>query len=145
MKKGDIWFMKPVPSAFIGVVCTLLAGLILFPLVSIIFDSFFHLYFFSKPPADKWKDDIILGATVVVWFLIASTSGGFVCSLISDTKEDFSILLFLVFSFILAFLFSEGKIFADKMLLLPVLPYITGACLGGMLAIKHKKRKANTP
>jgi hypothetical protein len=122
---------------------TIVAGLILLPVVNIVFDRFFHLYLFIEPPADRWKDDLIIWITIFFWFFIASGAGGFVCTLLSETKEDFSILLFLVISFIITTILSSGMIITDfeAIFLVPFFSFIGGTCTGGFLGVRYKKRK----
>ncbi len=136
--------MKLILPVSAALAATILDGLVLYPVVYLIFDNFFHLYLFTKPPADEWKNDLIIGIAVVFWFLIASGTGGFVCALLSEKKENFSVLLFLISSFIIALLFTKGAIIRefDEIMLLLFLSFIGGAVSGNILGIRHKKRKA---
>jgi hypothetical protein len=123
---------------------TIIAGLLLYPLVSIIFDNFFHLYLFSKPPADSWKDDLIIEITTVLWIFIASFAGGFVGSLLSEKKEDFSTLLFIISSFVIFLILTKWAVFKDFdwLFLLLIIAYASGAILGNFSGIRYKKKKA---
>lgn len=136
--------MKYVLPVLAALATTIIAGLLLYPLVRIVFDSFFHLYLFEKPPADSWKDDLIIGIAAVLWIFIASFAGGFVCSWLSEKKEDFSILLFITFSFIIFLILTKGAAFKefDWGMLLLILAYAGGAILGNFSGIRYKKKKA---
>lgn len=134
-------FILPLSAA---VATTIVAGFILLPFVNMLFNRFFHLYFFTNPPADRWKDDLLIWTSVFFWVFITSAAGGFVCTLLSETKEDFSILLFLVIVFVISVALSRGIIITDfdAILFVPLLSFITGACTGGYLGGRYKKRKA---
>jgi hypothetical protein len=134
-------YFLPVMAAL---ATTILAGLILYPLVSIVFDYFFHLYLFTKPPADRWKDDLIIWITIALWFFIASGVGGFVCSYLTTKKEDLAILLFVIVAFLIAVLFSEGEIISDFAieLLIPFISFVGGACTGNYICVRKKKKNS---
>ena len=136
--------MKPALSALVGVATTILAGLLLLPIVMVVFDNFFQLYIFSDPPADAWKNDLIIWATLVIWFFIASAMGGFVSTLLSEKKEDFTIMLFIIFSFILTIIITWGGIIEniEKSFFVLILSFIGGACIGCFLGVRYKKKKA---
>lgn len=133
-------FFLPVLAAL---AITVLTGLVLFPVVNVIFDSFFHLYLFSKPPENSWKDDLIIWITLFFWIFISSGAGGIVCSLLSKDKEDFSILLFLVLSFLIGLVFSKGEILTDfeVAMFIPFISFIAGAFTGGIWGTRYKKKK----
>jgi hypothetical protein len=84
--------MKYILPVMAALAATALMGLVLYPIVSIVIDRFFHLYLFTKPPADRWKDDLIIWITIVLWFFIASGIGGFV-----KKAYQFCYLLLLLF------------------------------------------------
>ncbi len=135
--------MKYILPLLGALATTILAGLILYPLVSLVFDQFFHLYLFSKPPADQWKNDLVIGAAVVAWFFIACGLGGYVCSLLTDTKEDFAILLYVVLFLVIATVVTRGEIVRDwnPFILVLLAAIIGGACTGNLIAIRMKRRK----
>lgn len=135
-------FILPVLAA---VATTALAGLILYPLVRLVFDHFFHLYLFTTPPPDSWKDDLVILVTCIMWILIATFTGGFVCSFLSEKKEDFSIFLFIVLSFLIAMIVSGGILLKDfdLLALVPIGAYIAGAYTGSFFGIKYKNRRAS--
>ncbi|MFM2338666.1 MAG: hypothetical protein RL115_1859 [Bacteroidota bacterium] len=92
-------------------IATALVALILFPIVWVIFNVFFELYFFAEPPKNAWINDVIIIITVLLWILAASGAGGYTASKYSERKEDFSVLIFLVFSFIILVLIYGFKFF----------------------------------
>jgi hypothetical protein len=136
--------MKYVLPIIAALASTFICGLILFPLVKIIFDSFFHLYLFSTPPPDAWKDDIVIWIAALLWILIATTTGGFVCSILSISKEDFAILIAIIISFIIGVVISKGEILNGRASeIAPVfLSFIAGFSLGGFLGVRYKRKKA---
>jgi hypothetical protein len=136
--------MKYVLPVLAELATTVIAGLILYPLVNIVFNNFFHLYLFTDPPADRWKDDLIIGITVFLWIFIASLGGGFACSILSEKKEDFSILLFITSSFIIFLILTKGAFLKDFdwMFLLLIIAFAGGAILGNFSGIRYKKKKA---
>jgi hypothetical protein len=135
--------MKYVLPVLASLATTIITGLLLYPLVYIVFDNFFHLYLFTKPPADSWKDDLIIGIAVVLWIFIASFAGGFVSSLLSKKKEDYSILLFITSSLIILLILTKGAALTefDWMMLLLIIAYAGGAILGNLFGIRNKKKK----
>jgi hypothetical protein len=140
--------MKYILPVMAALAATALMGLVLYPIVSIVIDRFFHLYLFTKPPADRWKDDLIIWITIALWFFIASGIGGFVCSYLTPKKEGLPILLFIIAAFLIAVLLSEGEIISDFAIeiLILFISFIGGACTGNYICIKKKKKKlTNNP
>jgi len=135
--------MKHILPIIAALASTFVCGLLLFPLVSLVFNSFFHLYLFSSPPPDAWKDDMVIWVTLFLWLLISTTAGGFVCTRLAETKEDFAILLTIIISFLIGLLVSKGEILKGSIAeIAPVfIAFIGGFSFGGILGIRYKKKK----
>lgn len=130
----------PVAAAFLT---ALLAGLLLFPVVYIVFDNFFHLYLFTSPPEDAWKDDLIITVTIILWLFISSAAGGFVCRNYSQENPALNVLLFVILLYIALFLFTKGDIIKEDVtvILIPVLSILAGGYTGLYLHYRFKKKK----
>jgi hypothetical protein len=133
-------YIFPVAS---GLAATFLAGLILFPLVYVIFNNFFELYIFTTPPPDAWKNDLIIAITLILWIFFSSFAGGFFCSLVSEGKEDFHIFLLVLTVFIIGLIASHGAIVEewDINLLFAYGSLLSGYILGGFVGLRYKKKK----
>ena len=133
--------MKYVSPVVAGIAATFVAGLVLFPVMYLVFDTFFELYVFTKRPPGAWINDMIVMITGGLWFLTASMAGGFMCLQFIDEKEDFAIFLLIVSSFIIGSVVSKGQLFALEAI--PVIfIFIVGYILGGWLGIRYKKKKS---
>ena len=132
-------------AAILGLIAAALAALILFPIVWIIFNAFFDLYIFTKPPKGAWINDAIIIATVIHWIFAASMAGGYICSKYSERKEGFSIFLFLVLSFVILLLVYGFRFFDEWESAIPIATFIAGGCLGNLIALRRKKKLINTP
>src|SRR5437762_13136536 len=102
--------MKYIFPAVTGLAVTFVAGIILFPLVYVIFDKFFELYLFSSPPPDAWKNNLIIAITLILWMFFSSFAGGFLCSFLAEEKEDFDIFLLILIVFSIGLIVSKGEI-----------------------------------
>lgn len=133
-------YLLPLAAAL---AVTLLAGLVLYPLVSLVFDKFFHLYLFSKPPPGKWKDDLIINITLLCWLFLAAGAGGFTGAWLTESREDFFVFLYIVLLFALGTLLTGGRIILDfdPFLLLLVAALAGGAITGTYAALKRKQKK----
>jgi predicted MFS family arabinose efflux permease len=133
-----------VIAAILGVIAAAIAALILSPVVYIVFNAFFELYIFTEPPKGAWINDAIIITTVLLWIFAASMAGGYICSKYSERKEDFSILLFIIFSFIILLLVYGLHFLDEWMMAIPIATFIIGACVGNLLWLRKKKRIEKT-
>ena len=123
--------MKYVFPASAGLVATLAAGLILSPFVYFVFDKFL-----LHPSSGT-----ILGITFILWMFFPSLSGGFLCSLAAESKEDFHIFLLVVIAFIASLLLSRGEIIKQgNTEFLNYGIFVTGYILGGISGVIYKKK-----
>jgi uncharacterized membrane-anchored protein len=132
-----------VIAAILGVIAAAITALILSPVVYIVFTAFFDLYVFTEPPKGAWIKDAIIIATVFLWILATSIAGGYICSKYCKKKEDFSVFLFIVFSFIILLLVYGLHFLDDWMMAIPIATFIIGACVGNLFWLRKKKKTIN--
>lgn len=144
MKKAG--WNNAVAAVFVGLASSVVMSLILFPLVKIILNKYFHLYLFIAAPADAWKDDMIVEVTVYLWILIAFSAGGFFCTLIARKNELWSIIATIVVAFLIANIVAKGRLFEmDRMSIIVQLLNPIGYLTGWRIALLHKQRKYREP
>lgn len=138
-------FARNFLAVVAGVLAAIAAGAILFPLVQLVFDKFFHLYLFSTPPEGAWKDDLVLLITMILWLFISSAVGGFICTLISTDREQVYSLISSLACLTIFFIISEIRVFEigswQSWVLLLTIPFgnLTGSWIGS--GFKRKRRK----
>lgn len=129
-------------SIVAGVISPLLVALTLWPIVKIIFDIFFHLYLFTTPPKDAWKDDLVIQITFMFWFLISSIAGGIICRLISTNKRSSAIIICSVVLVSVLQILSRGEILREgwkNWLVILMIP--AGFFSGNFLALTLKAKQ----
>ncbi|MEI9944511.1 MAG: hypothetical protein WDN26_09875 [Chitinophagaceae bacterium] len=144
MKDEDInVFARNFLAVIAGVIAAVGAGAILYPLVKIIFDEFFHLYLFSTPPSDVWKDDLIILFTMIIWLFIASAAGGFICTLISIDREQVYALISSLVCLTILYVIPQLRVFEptdwQAWVLLITIPL--GNSFGSWLGSKFKRKR----
>ncbi|HET9823820.1 MAG TPA: hypothetical protein VFP87_00725 [Chitinophagaceae bacterium] len=140
MKKAE--WNNTLAAVAVGIVSPVVVALVLFPLVRIILNKYFHLYLFVAAPPDAWKDDMIVEITVYVWVLIAFLAGGFFCAWIAKRVEFRSIILSIFISFVVANLVTKGHLFeADRMSIIVQLLNPIGYLTGWRIAMRYKQGK----
>jgi uncharacterized membrane-anchored protein len=130
-------------AAIFGLFASAISALILSPIVFIVFNAFFELYIFTEPPKGAWINDAIIITTVLLWIFATSMAGGYICSKYSERKEDFSVFLFIVFSFTILLLVYGLHFLDDWMMAIPIATFILGACIGNLLWLRKKKKTIN--
>ena len=130
-------------SVFLGLIGAFLCGLILWPLVQIIFDKFFRGYFGSPRWEDAWVNRLIIIITAMVWLLFSSITGGIVCSLIAVTKEWVFVIISVIIVLLVLTIISKGEIFyrPETESLLSILMIPMGFGIGLLIGIKIKARR----
>jgi hypothetical protein len=133
-----------------GSVATFLIGLILSPMVSIVFDKYFHIF----ETGGKY-DDMIVAITLILWVLIASISGGITSTLLAKDTEWLYAFLSMVVVISVLVIISKGAIFGDLNTVLIVafammpLGFLFGKLIGSFIKNKRKakiqKSISNTP
>ena len=130
-----------------GLIVSIAAGALLYPLVILVVEKNFGFNFFALPGDETWKIDLVLGATFFGWFFMASLAGGFVCSLLSRGNDTMHVLMNSLVSIVIIYILSGDTLLSKKNLLSSLLillgiPFgnLVGAWLGGRL----KKKKART-
>jgi prolipoprotein diacylglyceryltransferase len=73
--------MKNLIAVGLGLAAVALSGLILYPLVFLAFDKFFHIFEKGNP-----GDDFFLAATLILWAMISAFVGGWVASRLAVNK-----------------------------------------------------------
>ena len=130
----------------VGLVSSVVTSLILFPLVRIILNKYFHLYLFIAAPPDAWKDDMIVEVTVYLWVLIAFSAGGFFCALIARKGELWSVLVAIVFTFLIANISTKGHLLeANRMSIIIQFLNPIGYLMGWRIALRYKQTKYKEP
>lgn len=129
-----------------GIVATFLAGLVMYPLVTIVFENYFEMDF-SGGRALITRNDLILFFTILLWVLIAAITGGLVSAVISRGKEYHhawimtAILTGILLLLVLADLDSFDPISAIFFVAV-VAMMAAGYHIGTKAGIRIKKRKA---
>jgi len=132
-----------------GIICTFLTGLILYPIVSIIFDKYFHL--FGYPEGNEQRDSLIILFTLIFWLFISSLSGGAICTLIAVTRKWRPIIFCMSITIFVLIILTRRDIFSnlllESFLLILIIPlgFITGYWLGKKIKAKRAgNRNAKT-
>jgi len=127
-------------SVFSGLIAVFLCGLILWPVVQIIFDKFFRGYFGSE---DAWVNRLIIVITVMIWVLVSSITGGIVCTLVAVLKEWMCVIISVIIIFLALTIISKGEIFyrpeTESVLSMLMIPL--GFGIGLLIGIKIKVRR----
>jgi hypothetical protein len=131
-------------AVFVGLMTTIVICLIFYPLVRIILTEYLHLYLFTTPPSDAWKDDMIVEVTLYAWLLICFSGGGFVAASIARNKEFISTIILIVVTFLTANIISKGHLFeADRLSIIIQLLNPIGYLTGWRIALQYKQRSLN--
>ncbi|MGN6293227.1 MAG: hypothetical protein ACTHMV_10830 [Chitinophagaceae bacterium] len=129
-----------------GIVITIIAGTILFPVVYLAFDSLFELYVFTDPPPNAWIKDALLILIAYIWLFVAATAGGWACAGISK-RDEYSHALFLAVLWTvtasLLYLCSVSKE-PLAMLILVIIVGIAGYFTGTALRMRRKRKARQT-
>lgn len=135
-------FARNFLAVITGVLAAIAVAFILLPLVNTVFDRFFEIYF-STPPPDAWKKDLVILAAMVLWLFISSLTGGFVCTIISIDRELIYALISSLVCLTVLFVVSEGNIFEmrtwQSWVLLVTIPL--GNLAGSWLGSKFKRNR----
>lgn len=136
-KQNAIW------AVVAGAAVTVIAGLLLFPILYLVFNSFFELHMFSEPPPNAWINDAVIMVTYFLWLLAASMAGGWACGFISKRKE-YANTLFLVEAVVVALIviyFRAENAQSDLLAMLGTTAVCAiGFFAGAALAVRRKKR-----
>ena len=130
---------KQILSLLAGVAMAWVAGLLLWPLVDIGMENFFHFDFGGENTG--WtKEDLILMVIFMAWFFIASGCGGVACWLVHPQRM--MLLLCTVCQVIILVIIVGPELFsvetAEPWLLLFMIP--AGYFTGGWLTGKYKRK-----
>ena len=129
-------------AALVGLVTTIVISLIFYPLVRIILNKYLHFYFFTAPPPDAWKDDMIVEVTLYAWLLISFSGGGFVATSVARAKEFITTIILIIVTFLTANIVSKGHMFeADRLSIIVQLLNPIGYLTGWRIALQYKQRK----
>ena len=132
-------------AVFAGILSTGLVALMLYPIVRIIMDKYFH--FMGYPRGNEQRDSLIILFTLMLWFFISTMIGGIVCTLFAKNKDWLCIALNIVTIFLILIIISSGEIFIgldrDAILILSMIPIgnLAGKLLGTLIKRKQKKKK----
>jgi hypothetical protein len=138
-------FARSFLSVIAGVLAAIAVGALLIPVVQQLLERFFNLYLFTKPPADAWKDDLMVEMILFGWFFIASLAGGFVCTIISTNKDTIHVLISSLVSLVLIVSLSGGDLFKENQYLssiLIVLGIPLGNLFGGWMGSRFKRKRS---
>jgi hypothetical protein len=126
-----------------GIAAIFVTGLILYPIVKVIFDNYFEIYFGDPPPGTS-KKRLIISITTLLWLVISAMCGGLVTSLISPRKEYQCIWILMGILITIFLLIAAPNDFRQRDLPLAVLFTLlttAGALWGGYFGIRYKKNK----
>jgi uncharacterized membrane-anchored protein len=137
-------FARNFLSIVAGVFTAIAVAFILLPLLNVAYNHFYESYF-STPPPDAWKKDLVMLVTMTGWLFISSLTGGFVCTIISIDKEQVYALISSLVCLAVLFVVSEGNTFEmgkwQSWILLISIPLgnLSGSGLGS--AYKRRRKK----
>ncbi len=136
---------KHFGSWLAGVAVAWLVGLMLWPLMLLAIDQFFHLDLFSNDSAGMSRDDMILLAIFMSWFFIACTCGGIVCSL--EQPRKYNLLACVICQLVILAVMVGIDIYSmnapEPWLMLAMIP--AGYFTGGWLGRKFIGKDSNEP
>jgi len=136
---------NPLSAVFSGVLSAGLAALILYPIVSVLFDKYFH--FMGYPEGHEQRDGLIIAFTLALWFFISSMVGGMICTLIAKNNEWLYVFINMIVVVLILIIISEGAISVQPnlggILILLMIPFgnMAGKLLGSMIKRKRTKKK----
>src|SRR6185503_13815166 len=123
-----------------GSLLPFLTRLILYPIVRIVFEKYFHLF-----DRENKTDDLIISINLILWIFIATLSGGVDSYLMAKSNEWTFIVLNTIVIFSILTVLTNGAIFQDSSLdailaaLMIPFGYLTGGIAGSI--VKRKRRK----
>ena len=127
-------------SVIFGVVAVFLCGLVLYPLVQLLFDKYFQIYLGPSRPKDAFEKNLVILITVMIWVMLSSITGGLVCAIIA-TKNEWTLISICALIIILIFtILSNGDIFQNIESILSMLMIPFGFISGRMIGMKLKAR-----
>lgn len=135
---------RNILSVVAGVLAAIAAGAVLWPLINMIFDKYFHLHLFTESPAGAWKNDLVIGIAFGSWFFLSSLIGGFICTIISTRYDLANVTVSAMVGVALFFFISDGEIFREKSLgswmILLCIPI--GFFAGELAGVLYKRKKS---
>lgn len=133
--------IRNILSVIAGIAALFICGLVLYPLVQIIFDKYFQVYLGPSQPKDAYEKDLVVLATVILWVLVSSTTGGFVCSLIAITNEWLFISICIALLLLTFLILSRGQIIYSIESMISMLMIPAGFIIGRGIAMAIKARR----
>lgn len=131
-----------------GIVGTVLAALILYPLEMIVFDHFLDFDFFEESNITTFNDSV-LTLSFIVWYFLAAIVGGIICSFISKANEYrhtwILISLVLIIKIYDSIIHNESakEIIVLLVFIISIITaFLLGARIGIGIKIKRDQRKA---
>jgi hypothetical protein len=136
-------------SVIAGAGAAFIMALILYPIVRIIFDNFFHLFSGSDAPKNLWVDDLIVQLNFMLWFFISSASGGFVSAILSPFKEWIFVTASMIIVIVVITIITDASVFidgADAWFIMMMIPagFFTGLWVEKKWKARKAKNKINT-
>ncbi len=107
-------FYTNVVAIIAGAISAFLTSLILWPIVKVIFENFFHL--FGEVSENAWKDDLIVSITIMLWFFISSLVGGVICTLFDANKGWGVLIISMALIILILIILTKGDIFPNPLL-----------------------------
>jgi len=133
---------KFLTATLTGIVITIIAGAILFPVVYVAFGPLFELYIFTSPPPNAWIKDVLLILIAYIWLFVAAAAGGWACAGVSK-HDEYSHALFLAVLWTvtvsLLYLYSASEE-PFGMLILVIIVGIAGYFIGTALRMRRKRK-----
>ncbi len=137
-------FARTFLSVIAGVVAAIVTGALLIPVIEPLIGGHLDLNFFGGSNGRPEDNALLVGTAVFGWLFIASIAGGFVCSLISATREIIHVLISSLVSLVMVFFISGGEVISSRFLassLLVLLGIPLGNIAGGWLGGRFKRRR----
>ena len=132
-------------SVFLGLVAVFLCGLILYPLVQLLFDKYFQIYLGPSRPKDAFEKNLIILITIMIWVLLSSIAGGLVCSLMATKNEWIYMSICAIIMIMIFAILSKGDVFKniESILSLFMIPigFAGGRLIGGKIKTRRQRRK----
>src|SRR5258706_9000146 len=118
--------LKTILAISGGLLSAIIAALLLWPVVQLMFDKYFEF--------DSSRSDNILKVTFYLWVFIPTLAGGFVCSLIADRKVLKHILVLTLLTItIMIIIYREEVLMIEPKEELIVIMFPLGYFLGGKI------------
>ena len=109
-------FARTFLSVIAGVVAAIVTGALLIPVIEPFIGRHLDLNFFGGSNDRPEDNGLLVGTAVFGWLFIASMAGGFVCSLISASREIIHVLISSLVTLVVVFFISGVELISSRFL-----------------------------